>query len=197
MSNPAAAPGTAATGRTPTAYPDVPPVPGHPEALPPRHHGPLSGEPGRAGHRGQAARHPLPGGRLGIPTLGARGLGWQVWLDGLEITQFTYFQQVGGVDLKPISGELTYGLERIAAFLQDVDSVYSLHWNNTTSYREVRLAEELQFSVYQFEMADVEMLWKQIELNERECRRLLDAYRGLKDEAAQLRFPFCRPMNWC
>src|SRR5213595_3125282 len=96
------------------------------------------------------------------PTLGAWGIGWQVMLNGLEITQFTYFQQCGGVDLDPISAELTYGLERIAAFLQDADSIYDIIWTQdpktggVTTYSDVRLADEVQFSVYNFEMADVE-----------------------------------------
>ncbi|MSO21594.1 MAG: glycine--tRNA ligase subunit alpha [Acidobacteria bacterium] len=124
------------------------------------------------------------------PTLGAWGLGWQVMLDGLEITQFTYFQQCGGIDLNPISVELTYGIERIAAFLQDVDSVYSLRWNETTSYGQVRWREELQFSVYQFEMADVEMLWAQFNLYEKEAKRLLAAFAEIKDDdVARGRFP--------
>jgi glycyl-tRNA synthetase alpha chain len=123
------------------------------------------------------------------PTLGAWGIGWQVMLDGLEITQFTYFQQCGGLDLDPISVELTYGLERIGSFLQDTDSVYSMLWNEDFTYAQVRLAEELQFSVYQFEMADVDVLWKKLEINEAECKRLLDAYRELKDDAARQRFP--------
>src|SRR5271170_4234993 len=109
------------------------------------------------------------------PTLGAWGIGWQVMLDGLEITQFTYFQQCGGMDLDPISAELTYGLERIAAFLQDVDSIYDIVWARdpqsgvVTTYGDVRLAEELQFSVYNFEMADVPSTWKHFELYESEC----------------------------
>jgi glycyl-tRNA synthetase alpha chain len=123
------------------------------------------------------------------PTLGAWGIGWQVMLDGLEITQFTYFQQCGGLDLDPISVELTYGLERIASFLQDTDSVYSMRWNQDVTYAQVRLPEEVQFSVYQFEMADVDMLWKQLEKNEAECRRLLGAYGKLKEESAKQRFP--------
>src|SRR5437868_11066995 len=114
------------------------------------------------------------------PTLGAWGIGWQVMLDGLEITQFTYFQQCGGVDLEPISAELTYGLERIAAFLQDVDSVYDIVWAREESggevtYGDVRLAEEVQFSVYNFELADVEKTWQHLRLYEAECRALLDA----------------------
>ncbi len=119
------------------------------------------------------------------PTLGAWGIGWQVMLDGLEITQFTYFQQCGGVDLLPISAELTYGLERIAAFLQDVDSIYDIVWARDpnsgapTTYGDVRLADELQFSVYNFEAADVEKTWKHFELYEAECRALLDRYTAL------------------
>ena len=113
------------------------------------------------------------------PTLSAWGVGWQVMLDGLEITQFTYFQQCGGLDLFPISVELTYGLERISAFLQDVDSIYDIVWardpetGQATTYGDVRLADELQFSVYNFEAADVEKAWKHFELYESECRALL------------------------
>ncbi len=119
------------------------------------------------------------------PTLGAWGIGWQVMLDGLEITQFTYFQQCGGIDLLPISAELTYGLERIAAFLQDVDSIYDIVWardpetGHPTTYGDVRLADELQFSVYNFELADVEKTWKHFELYESECRVLIDRYTEL------------------
>ena len=119
------------------------------------------------------------------PTLGAWGIGWQVMLDGLEITQFTYFQQCGGVDLNPISAELTYGLERIGAFLQDVDSIYDIVWardpesGRVTTYGDVRLADELQFSVYNFEMADVEKAWKHFELCESECKGLLEQYGAL------------------
>jgi glycyl-tRNA synthetase alpha chain len=119
------------------------------------------------------------------PTLGAWGIGWQVMLDGLEITQFTYFQQCGGVDLLPISAELTYGLERIAAFLQDVDSIYDIVWardpetGHPMTYGDVRLADELQFSVYNFEAADVQKTWKHFELYEAECRVLLDRYTEL------------------
>ncbi|MGH9507472.1 MAG: glycine--tRNA ligase subunit alpha [Terriglobales bacterium] len=109
------------------------------------------------------------------PTLGAWGLGWQVMLDGLEITQFTYFQQCGGVDLDPVSVELTYGLERIAAFLQDVDSIYDIQWSPGFRYAGVRLADEQQMSVYNFEAADVASLWKHFELYEAECRQLLRA----------------------
>jgi len=115
------------------------------------------------------------------PTLGAWGIGWQVMLDGLEITQFTYFQQCGGIDLDPISVELTYGLERIAAFLQDVDSIYDITWvvdpdGRAVKYGEIRLQDELQFSVYNFERADVEKAWKHLDLYETECQALLDQY---------------------
>ena len=115
------------------------------------------------------------------PTLGAWGIGWQVMLDGLEITQFTYFQQCGGIDLDPISAELTYGLERIAAFLQDVDSIYDITWvvdpeGRPVKYGEIRLQDELQFSVYNFEAADVEKAWKHLTLYEAECQALLDEY---------------------
>ncbi len=108
------------------------------------------------------------------PTLGAWGIGWQVMLDGLEITQFTYFQQCGGLELAVVPAELTYGLERIAAFLQDVDSVYDLRWNDQWSYRAVRFQEELQFSRYNFEKADVAGLRATLDLYEAECRRLLE-----------------------
>jgi glycyl-tRNA synthetase alpha chain len=108
------------------------------------------------------------------PTLGAWGIGWQVMLDGLEISQFTYFQQCGGIDLDVVPVELTYGLERIAAFLQNVDSVYDIHWNNEVTYREVRYQDELQFSTYNFEIADAATLWKSFDLWEAECRRVLE-----------------------
>ena len=124
------------------------------------------------------------------PTLSAWGVGWQVMLDGLEITQFTYFQQCGGIDLFPISAELTYGLERIGAFLQDVDSIYDIVWANDRSidgkttgrevkYGDVRLADELQFSVYNFEAADVEKTWEHFRLYEAECTALMQTYREM------------------
>jgi glycyl-tRNA synthetase alpha chain len=122
------------------------------------------------------------------PTLGAWGIGWQVMLDGLEITQFTYFQQSGGVDLDPISAELTYGLERIAAFLQDVGSIYDIVWardpetERVTTYGDVRLAEELQFSVYNFEQADVKKAWEHFDLYEAECRALIERYGVLQKD---------------
>ncbi|MBT9329601.1 glycine--tRNA ligase subunit alpha [Paracidobacterium acidisoli] len=116
------------------------------------------------------------------PVGGAWGVGWQVMLDGLEITQFTYFQQCGGMDLDPISGEITYGLERIAAFLQDVDSIYDIVWardkksGKEITYGQVRLQEELQLSVYNFEAADVEKLWEHLRLYESECQALLTEF---------------------
>src|SRR5437868_5367587 len=119
------------------------------------------------------------------PTLGAWGIGWQVMLDGLEVTQFTYFQQCGGVDLDPISAELTYGLERLCAFLQDKDSVFDIIWardpktGREITYREIRQAEELQFSVYNFEVANVEKTWEHLRLYESECKSLIDGYNAL------------------
>jgi glycyl-tRNA synthetase alpha chain len=110
------------------------------------------------------------------PTLGAWGVGWQVMLDGLEITQFTYFQQCGGIDLDLVPAELTYGLERLAAFLQVKDSVYDIEWGGGATYRDVRFNDELQFSVYNFEMADVGTLWKLFDLHEGEAARLLKLY---------------------
>jgi glycyl-tRNA synthetase alpha chain len=109
------------------------------------------------------------------PTLGAWGIGWQVLLDGLEITQFTYFQQAAGLDLDPISVEITYGLERIATFIARVDSIYDLEWGAGLTYREVRHREEVEFSRYNFEVADLDTLFKLFGLFEEECRRLLDA----------------------
>ena len=121
------------------------------------------------------------------PTLGAWGIGWQVMLDGLEITQFTYFQQCGGIDLDPISAELTYGLERIAAFLQDVDSIYDITWvvspdGRPVKYGEIRLQDELQFSVYNFEFADMDKAWQHLELYESECQALLDQYNRARSQ---------------
>jgi glycyl-tRNA synthetase alpha chain len=134
------------------------------------------------------------------PAGGAWGVGWQVMLDGLEITQFTYFQQCGGLDLDPICAELTYGLERITQFLQDVDSIYDIVWARdpvtgaAITYGEVRLAEELQFSVYNFEEADVPKLWEHFNLYEAEAKALLaQAESLLSSEAAtavaKRRFP--------
>lgn len=112
------------------------------------------------------------------PTLGAWGLGWQVWLDGLEISQFTYFQQVGGIDCKPVSGELTYGLERIAMYLQDVDSVYELRYNDQVRYGDLYQRAEWEWSSYNFESADVDAHFKAFDHFEGETNRLL----GLSDD---------------
>ena len=165
------------------------------------------------------------------PTLSAWGVGWQVMLDGLEITQFTYFQQCGGVDLFPISAELTYGLERIGAFLQDVDSIYDIVWardpaidgktidgktiegktieGKTTAaevkYGDVRLADELQFSVYNFEAADVKNTWEHFRLYEAECQELIRQYSAFsQDKAAdhaiankKARFPVLAAYDLC
>ncbi len=106
------------------------------------------------------------------PTLGAWGVGWEVWLDGMEITQFTYFQQIGGLSLNEIPLEITYGLERIAMFLQGVDNVFEVKWNEDITYGEVFLENEKQQSVYNFEEADVEMLFRHFEDHYREFERL-------------------------
>jgi len=108
------------------------------------------------------------------PTLGAWGIGWQVLLDGLEITQFTYFQQAGGLDLDPISAEITYGLERIGTFIAEVDSIYDLQWERRLTYGDIRHREEVEVSKYNFEVANIEMLFKLFALYEEECKRLLD-----------------------
>ncbi len=108
------------------------------------------------------------------PTLGAWGLGWEVWLDGMEITQFTYFQQAGGIDLKPISGEITYGIERIAMYLQGVNSVYDLKWNETLKYHDVYHQNEVEFSKHNFEVADTDMHFKLFDMYENECKNLVE-----------------------
>ena len=108
------------------------------------------------------------------PTLGATGLGWEVWLDGMEITQFTYFQQIGGIELDVISLELTYGLERIAMFIQEKESVYDLEWVEGCTYGEVHKLDEEQFSRYNFELADISMLLEQFDMYEKECKKLLE-----------------------
>lgn len=120
------------------------------------------------------------------PTLGAWGIGWQVMLDGLEITQFTYFQQCGGIDLQLVPAEITYGLERLVAFLQGVESVYDIEWAPGFKYADVRLAEEQQFSVYNFEMANVDRLWRLFSEHEAECAALLEQFAKAKDKS---RFP--------
>ena len=106
------------------------------------------------------------------PTIGAWGLGWEIWLDGMEVTQFTYFQQVGSQDLDPIPVELTYGLERIAMFLQEVDNVYDLTWDGKVSYGDVHQKGEWEHSTYNFEQADIDMLWKLFESYENEAKRM-------------------------
>ncbi len=106
------------------------------------------------------------------PTLGAWGLGWEVWLDGMEITQFTYFQQAGGIDLRPISVELTYGIERIAMYLQGVDNVYDLEWTKGIKYGDVHHRAEVEFSIYNFEEADVPMLFHLFDSYEKEAMRV-------------------------
>jgi len=108
------------------------------------------------------------------PTLGAWGLGWEVWLDGMEITQFTYFQQCGGIDLKPIPGEITYGIERIAMYLQGVDNVYDLEWVNGIKYGDVHHQTEVEFSHYNFEEADTSMLFQLFDMYEKESIRLAE-----------------------
>lgn len=108
------------------------------------------------------------------PTLGAWGLGWEVWLDGMEITQFTYFQQIGGIDLQEVPVELTYGLERIAMFLQGVDSIFDIKWNKDFSYGDIHLEDEKQFSKYNFEFVDPEMQKSLFTKYEKRCNELLD-----------------------
>ncbi|MBL26737.1 MAG: glycine--tRNA ligase subunit alpha [Rhodospirillaceae bacterium] len=110
------------------------------------------------------------------PTLGAWGLGWEVWCDGMEVTQFTYFQQVGGIDCRPVAGELTYGLERLAMYVQGVEDVYDLDWNGAgVRYGDVFQAAERQFSAYNFEHADTEALSRHFVDAERECQVLVEA----------------------
>lgn len=108
------------------------------------------------------------------PTLGAWGLGWEVWLDGMEITQFTYFQQAGSIDLHPITVEITYGLERLAMYLQGVDSVYDIAWNDTVSYGEIFHQAEVEFSTFNFEEANVEKLISFFDIYEQEALKLLE-----------------------
>jgi glycyl-tRNA synthetase alpha chain len=108
------------------------------------------------------------------PTLGAAGLGWEVWLDGMEITQFTYFQMCGSLDLDPIPVELTYGIERICMYLQGVDSIFDLQWNENITYRDIHHRSELEFSHYNFNIADVKMHLKLFDMYERECLKILD-----------------------
>jgi glycyl-tRNA synthetase alpha chain len=107
------------------------------------------------------------------PTLGAWGLGWEVWLDGMEVTQFTYFQQFGGIDCHPVSGEITYGIERLAMFIQKVDSVYDIEWVNGITYGDVHHQNEVDYSRYNFELADTNMLFRLFEMYEQESERIV------------------------
>jgi glycyl-tRNA synthetase alpha chain len=108
------------------------------------------------------------------PTLGASGLGWEVWLDGMEITQFTYFQNVGGFELNPISVEITYGLERLAMYLQNKENVFDILWNKNITYGEIHLQDEIQFSYYNFQIADTNMLFNLFDQYEKECLNILE-----------------------
>ncbi len=107
------------------------------------------------------------------PTLGAWGLGWEVWLDGMEITQFTYFQQCGGFDCNPVSAEITYGIERIAMYIQKVDSVFDIVWTDGITYGDVHQQGEYEHSVYNFEVADTELLFRLFEMYEKEAARVV------------------------
>ncbi|MGI0481187.1 glycine--tRNA ligase subunit alpha [Geminocystis sp. CENA526] len=108
------------------------------------------------------------------PTLGAWGVGWEVWLDGMEITQFTYFQQCGGIDCHPVSIEITYGLERLAMYLQDVDSIYDIQWNNDIKYGEIFLQGEIEQCTYNFEASNPDLLLKLFNLYEEEAKQLIE-----------------------
>ena len=136
------------------------------------------------------------------PTLGAWGIGWQVLLDGLEITQFTYFQQSGGIDLDPISVEITYGLERICAFLQDVENVYDIRWTNDKTYGDIRLLEEQQLSEYSFNRSDAKALRSEFELHEKEAKELLDGWKNRSEtiggsSVALKRYPILAAYDHC
>ncbi|MFZ0336363.1 MAG: glycine--tRNA ligase subunit alpha [Candidatus Acidiferrales bacterium] len=131
------------------------------------------------------------------PTLGAWGVGWQVLLDGLEITQFTYFQQSGGLDLDPVSCELTYGLERIAAFLQDVESVFQLRWSSGATYGEIRLLEEEQFSTYSFEWADAKRTREMFDLCEKEAKAILARRDRASESGGQRQAPILAAYDFC
>ena len=108
------------------------------------------------------------------PTLGAKGVGWEVWLDGMEVTQFTYFQQVGGVEIRPVALELTYGLERIAMYLQNKDSVYDIYWNNNIKYGEIYLQNEIEQSKYNFEYSTPQFLFEIYDRYSQEAQNCLD-----------------------
>ncbi len=130
------------------------------------------------------------------PTLGAWGIGWQVLLDGLEITQFTYFQQSGGLDLDPVSAELTYGLERICAFLQGVESVYDMLWSADKTYGEIRLLEEQQLSEYDFDRSDADAIRAEFDLHEKQAKELLDSFGAIEGKARN-RFPILAAYDHC
>ena len=119
------------------------------------------------------------------PTLGAWGLGWEVWLDGMEVTQFTYFQQVGGIELKPVSVELTYGLERIAMYLQETDNVFDLQWGKGITYGEIHHQTEIEFSKYNFDMANIDLHFSLFEKYESEATNLI------KEGLALPAYDFC------
>ena len=112
------------------------------------------------------------------PTLGAWGLGWEVWLNGMEVSQFTYFQQVGGLNCKPVTGEITYGLERLAMYLQGKEDIYQLDWNNnaalTINYGDIFHQNEIEQSAYNFEQADTTQLFSEFDASETECQRLVE-----------------------
>ena len=130
------------------------------------------------------------------PTLGAWGIGWQVLLDGLEITQFTYFQQSGGLDLDPISVELTYGLERICSFLQGTESVYDLRWSDDKTYGDIRLAEEQQFSEYSFDRSDAKAIRAEFDLHEKQAKELLEGWSKAEGKE-RLRYPILATYDHC
>jgi glycyl-tRNA synthetase alpha chain len=130
------------------------------------------------------------------PTLGAWGIGWQVLLDGQEITQFTYFQQSGGIDLDPISVEITYGLERICTFLQNVNSVYDLRWSSDKTYGDIRLAEEQQLSEYSFNLSDADAIRSEFVLHERQAKELLEGFTN-SDGKNRLRYPLIPAYDHC
>jgi glycyl-tRNA synthetase alpha chain len=119
------------------------------------------------------------------PTLGAWGLGWEVWLDGMEVTQFTYFQQCGGIDCRPVSGEITYGIERLAMYIQNVDSVFDIEWVDGISYGDVYRQNEVDYSHYNFEAADTQMLFDVFDMFEKEC------YQVVAKGLAQPAYDYC------
>ena len=131
------------------------------------------------------------------PTLGAWGIGWQVLLDGQEITQFTYFQQSGGIDLDPIPVEITYGLERICAFLEDVESLYEIHWTADRTYGDIRLAEEQQLSEYSFDRSDAAALRADFELHEKEAKQLLEGWKTVGEGKGRAWYPLLAAYDHC